>query len=184
VDIYNEPAAIGKPEDKLPEYSDFPDPLARPVPARPRKLFGAQAAESPGGREPEASEEEPLDFRLVFLHRAHARLILVESCEISLDGAFDDLLTPLPLSFSRKPNDGVMSKSKRQAEKAPQVTINALIHELRTDGISQLSDGRCRHRLSALSTEQMRDLIGSLLRLRPNYPAITDDLILKIGDCL
>jgi hypothetical protein len=183
VDIYNEPAATGKPEDKLPEYLDFPDPLAHAVLARARELFAAQAAELPSGREPEASEEEPLDFRLVFLHRARACLILVESCEIGLDEAFDDLLTSLPLSFW-KPNDSVISKPKKQAQKAPQVTINALIHELRTNGISQLSNERCRHRLSALSTEQARDLIGSLLRLRPNYPAITDDLILKIGDCL
>jgi hypothetical protein len=167
MDAYTEPTMSSKPEDKLSEYLDFPDPLAHAVLARARELFAAQAAESPRGHEPGASEEEPLDFRLVFLHRARARLMLVESCEIGLEDAFDDLLTSLPLSFW-EPNDSVISKPKKQAQKAPQVTINALIHELRTNGISQFSNEPCRHRLSTLSTEQTRELIGSLLRLRPN----------------
>jgi hypothetical protein len=65
---------------------------------------------------------------------------------------------------------------------APQSTYDAVLHELRTYGISQFAKPDCRRRLFDLSTEQVRELIAALMRLRPRYPAITDDLLLKLGD--
>jgi hypothetical protein len=68
--------------------------------------------------------------------------------------------------------------------RAAKSTYDALVYELRTYGIAQLEKPNCRGRLGDLSTQQVRDLIAALMRLRPNYPAITDELILKLGDCL
>ena len=67
---------------------------------------------------------------------------------------------------------------------ASQATYDAILYELRTYGISQLAKPNCRRRLFDLSTEQVRELIAALMRLRPRYPAITDDLLLKLGDQL
>jgi hypothetical protein len=72
----------------------------------------------------------------------------------------------------------------RRFERAAQSTCDALLYELRTYGVPQLAKPNCRGRLSDLSTEQLRELLAALMRLRPKYPAITDELIMKIGDCL
>jgi hypothetical protein len=42
----------------------------------------------------------------------------------------------------------------------------------------------CRRRLSDLSTKQLRELIAALMRLRPQYSMINDELLLKLGDLL
>jgi hypothetical protein len=80
-------------------------------------------------------------------------------------------------------NDQRRLRSMRHGD-APQSTYDAALYELRTHGIAQLEKPNCRRRLGDLSTQQVRDLIAALIRLRPNYPAITDELILKLGDCL
>jgi hypothetical protein len=71
----------------------------------------------------------------------------------------------------------------REHRQAAQSTIDALVYELRTNGSDQLVKPNCRARLSYLSTKQGRELIAALLRLRPSYPAVADELILKLGDC-
>jgi hypothetical protein len=63
-------------------------------------------------------------------------------------------------------------------------TYEALVYELRTYGIAQLASPRCRGRLADLSAEQTRDLIAALIRLKPIYLAITDELLLKLGTLL
>jgi hypothetical protein len=67
---------------------------------------------------------------------------------------------------------------------APQATIDALVYELRTHGLTALEHPSCLRRLSAVSTVQLRDVIARLIRLRPKYPAVTDDLLLKLGEQL
>jgi hypothetical protein len=67
---------------------------------------------------------------------------------------------------------------------AAQSTYDALLYELRTYGIAQLENANCRRRLGDVSSDQLRELIATLTRLRPQYPAITDELILKLGDNL
>ncbi len=72
----------------------------------------------------------------------------------------------------------------RRRKAAAQSTYDALLYELRTFGVAQLAKPNCRSRLSDLSTQQLRELIAALIRLKPEYPAITDDLLLKLGDQL
>ena len=69
----------------------------------------------------------------------------------------------------------------RQYHGAPQTTYDALLFELSRHGVSRLSELNCRRRLSDLSTAQVRELIAALLRLRSKHPAITDELVEKLG---
>jgi hypothetical protein len=66
-------------------------------------------------------------------------------------------------------------------EAAP-MTLEALVYELRTYGALQLARPNCQRRLAALSTAQVREIIARLIRIRPRYPAITDDLLLALGE--
>lgn len=63
-------------------------------------------------------------------------------------------------------------------------TVEALMYELREYGQTQLGNPNCLRRLGGLSTEQLRDVIGRLMKLRPSYPKITDELLLKLGEQL
>ena len=68
---------------------------------------------------------------------------------------------------------------------AARSTCDALIYELRRDGRAALERPNCRHRLADLSTAQVRELIATLIRLRPQHAAtITEDLIGLLGDQL
>jgi hypothetical protein len=80
--------------------------------------------------------------------------------------------------------DARMRPQQRTTElrRAAQSTMDALIYELRTYGIAQLAKPNCRRRLGDLSAGQGQELLAALLRLRSRYPAITDELILEIGD--
>jgi hypothetical protein len=71
-------------------------------------------------------------------------------------------------------------KSNRQA--APETTYEAALYELRTKGLAQLANPSCLRRLGNLSTDQVTELIAALVRLKPSYHAITDELISKLGD--
>jgi hypothetical protein len=76
-----------------------------------------------------------------------------------------------------------LNDPRRRAD-AAQSTYDALLYELRTYGIAQLAKPNCRDRLSSLSTRQLRELIAALMRLKPKYPAINDELLLKLGEQL
>jgi len=67
---------------------------------------------------------------------------------------------------------------------APRSTYDAALWELRTYGVAQLAKENCRRRLSDLSTKQLRELVAALMRLRPQYSMINDELLLKLGDLL
>jgi hypothetical protein len=67
---------------------------------------------------------------------------------------------------------------------APAATVEALMYELREYGLPQLRNPNCLRRLGELSNKQFRDVIRRLLGLRENYPNITDELLLKIGELL
>ena len=68
-----------------------------------------------------------------------------------------------------------------QAE-APAATVDALIYELREDGVAAFATPGCQRRLAAISFDQALDVIARLNNLRAQYPKITDQLILRIGD--
>jgi hypothetical protein len=63
-------------------------------------------------------------------------------------------------------------------------TVEALMYELREYGQTQLGNPNCLRRLGGLSTKQLRDVIGRLMKLRPSYPKITDELLFKLGEQL
>jgi hypothetical protein len=64
-------------------------------------------------------------------------------------------------------------------EAAP-TTVEALMYELREDGIAALRVPNCRRRLGDLSPQQVKQVLSRLLALRPRYPKITDELIERI----
>jgi hypothetical protein len=61
-------------------------------------------------------------------------------------------------------------------------TVEAVMYELRTDGLVALARPNCQQRLVDLSADQMREVIIRLDQLRPKYPAITDDLLLQLAE--
>jgi hypothetical protein len=72
----------------------------------------------------------------------------------------------------------------RRWPRAAQSTVDAVAYELRTYGLPQLAKPATQARLSDLSNAQVRHIIACLIRLRPKYPTITDDLLLKLGGLL
>jgi hypothetical protein len=66
---------------------------------------------------------------------------------------------------------------------APEATVDALVFELRTHGLSALNDQPNQRRLAELAPSQVNDVIKRLHGLKRKYPAITDDLLLFIGRC-
>jgi hypothetical protein len=62
------------------------------------------------------------------------------------------------------------------------LTCEALAYQLRENGLPELAKSDCRERIAALSSDQLRELIARLMRLRPKYPAITDDLLLALDE--
>lgn len=63
---------------------------------------------------------------------------------------------------------------------AAQSTYDAVLWVLRTYGVARLTDDWMLPRLAEFSTEQMRELHAALIRMRPKYPAITDELLSAI----
>jgi hypothetical protein len=137
-------------------------------------------------------DQTRVDPRLALLARAAARFELVQSGAMDLGEAFDGLVAGLQCAcdcdlIHRWERDfpGPVSQCRvTRPSAAPRSTFDALVLELRTHGLPQLSNTSCRRRLGKLSTQQVRELIAALMQLRPEYSAITEELILKLGDCL
>jgi hypothetical protein len=75
-------------------------------------------------------------------------------------------------------------RRQREGYGAAPTTVEALMYELRTHGVTALGRPNCQRRLGDLSTIQVREVIERLTRLRPRYPAITDELLLTLTDQL
>lgn len=125
-----------------------------------------------------------VDVRLCILARAAALHELVEADELGLDEAFDRLVEFVEPFLLPLPPPKPVTKPKPTPKRAPQTTCDALAYELRTHGVARLKDRRCLGRLSDVSTDQTRRLIASLMRLRPSYSAITDELLFELGKLL
>jgi hypothetical protein len=96
----------------------------------------------------------------------------------------DNMQKPPPAAYEMQ---AMYENSLRRAHKqygAAGSTVEALMYELRTLDLAALAGPNCRRRLASLSTAQLREVIGRLMQLRPRYPAITDDLLLKLGEGL
>jgi hypothetical protein len=74
--------------------------------------------------------------------------------------------------------------NQRCRDGAPQSTVEALVYEQRTHGLTALQHPNCLRRLDDVSATQVREVTARLIRLQPKYPAITDDLLLKLGGLL
>jgi hypothetical protein len=126
-----------------------------------------------------------VDPRLAFLHRAHARLMLFEAGDVGIAEAFDGLVVCLSCARDREHVEKwerdfphpVSQRCVTRPPAAPRSTFDALVLELRTHGLPQFTNTSCRRRLGELSTQQVRELIAALMRLRPRYSAITGELI-------
>ena len=75
-------------------------------------------------------------------------------------------------------------RRQREAYGAAPTTVEALMYELRTDGVRALATRNCQRWLCDLSTDQVREVIERLTRLRARYPAITDELLVALADQL
>jgi hypothetical protein len=66
-------------------------------------------------------------------------------------------------------------------EAAP-TTVEALMYELRTEGLAALKALNCRRRLSALSRNQLEEGLRRLITIRGRSccPGITDELLVYI----
>jgi hypothetical protein len=67
---------------------------------------------------------------------------------------------------------------------APRPTYDAALFERREYGITQLAKPNCQRRLAMLSPKQLEDMITALLRLRPRYQTITNELIATLREML
>jgi hypothetical protein len=72
--------------------------------------------------------------------------------------------------------------NERNGRPAPQVTLDALLYELRTEGLAALENPSCRRRLADLSDGQLRDLMAALIRARTNCAAVTDELLVALDE--
>jgi hypothetical protein len=68
----------------------------------------------------------------------------------------------------------------RRGDRAPQSAFDALHYELRTHGLAAFEGPNCRFRLVELSAEQLRELIGALIRIRAKFAAVTDELLIAL----
>lgn len=71
-----------------------------------------------------------------------------------------------------------------RAPQAPEATVEALLLSLRERGLAALAERACLQRLAQLSSEQVRQVITRLIVLQTRYPAITDELLLKLAEQL
>lgn len=76
------------------------------------------------------------------------------------------------------------SLRRRREHGAAPTTVEALLYSLRERGEAALRERDVLHRLSELSTNQVREVVGRLMRLRPKYSAITDQLLFLLSEQL
>jgi hypothetical protein len=80
--------------------------------------------------------------------------------------------------------DAALRKQRKEFGAAAPSTVEAVMYELRTYGVATLAGSNCQRRLAELSPDQMREVISRLMKLRPKYPAITDELIFQLSERL
>ena len=67
--------------------------------------------------------------------------------------------------------------ARERYNEAPEATYHAVVYELRTNGISQLSEANFRRRLCDLSGAQVKTVMASLQARRDQYPKVYDELL-------
>jgi hypothetical protein len=79
---------------------------------------------------------------------------------------------------------GHFMHKRREMIGAPRATIEAVMFGLRERGVAALAGRNFQDRLAELKPDQVRECIVRLDRLRPKYPAITDRLLLLLGELI
>jgi hypothetical protein len=72
--------------------------------------------------------------------------------------------------------------NERGARPAPQVTLDALLCQLRTDDLAAFENPSCIRRLADLSEGQLREVMAALIRARTNCTAVTDELLIALDE--
>jgi hypothetical protein len=65
---------------------------------------------------------------------------------------------------------------------SPETTYQAVLYQLRTDGLSQLSKANCQQRLADLSPTQLKSLMAVLQHRRSQYPNVCDALLTTLAE--
>jgi len=91
---------------------------------------------------------------------------------------------PFPSAHELQRMQDAAIRRQREEYGAAGSTVEALMYSLREEGLAALRDRSTLRRLDDLSTAQVREVIARLIRLRASYPAVTDDLLLKLGKLL
>jgi hypothetical protein len=78
--------------------------------------------------------------------------------------------------------DEISCVARERFNEAPKATYDAVVHELRTNGLSQFRRTNCQRRLANLSTAQIKNLMVSLQQRRGQYPNISDELLTALGE--
>jgi hypothetical protein len=94
-----------------------------------------------------------------------ARLRRLTDPAISLDRAWDE----------------IRRAARERYNEAPEATYNAVLYELRTHGLPQLSNENCQRRLADLSAAQLKNLMASLQQRRGQYPNVCDELLTTLA---
>jgi hypothetical protein len=90
----------------------------------------------------------------------------------------------IPSEYETQAIHDAALRRRIESSGAASTTVEALMYELRTLGIAALAGSNCRRRLADLNREQFEDIIRRLIRLRPHYPSITDELLFQLGEQL
>jgi len=75
-------------------------------------------------------------------------------------------------------------REQRSKYGAASTTVDALMFSLRARGLSALKEPNCQRRLAELSPAQVNEIITRLIALRPQYPAINDELLFLLSEQL
>jgi hypothetical protein len=94
--------------------------------------------------------------------------------------AFLRRLLPREVSFERA-WDEISRAARERYNEAPEATYNAVVYELRTHGLPQLSNENCQRRLADLSAAQLKNLMASLQQRRGQYLNVCDELLTTLA---
>jgi hypothetical protein len=83
--------------------------------------------------------------------------------------------------YVREQQAGLRQRA-RTTHRAADTTVEAVRYELRTYGIAQLAKPKTQARLADFNTQQITEMVASLRRMQPPYPAITQELTTAIEE--
>jgi hypothetical protein len=111
-------------------------------------------------------------------HRDRAgRVLIVETPPARLARRLMDPAISLECAW-----DEISRAARARYNEAPKATYDAVVYELRTYGLPQLSKPNCQQRIADLSIAQLKNLIACLQQRRSKYPNVSDELLTAVGE--